>query len=460
MPKAAPRNDSVRLLREVAVGPTGIVFAGERRAGSVAEPVAVKWLPMRSRREVELLLARRAEGRTLAAARLRHAVPADAVAIVGDRLALLSPWVDGLDVLEWVEILRERELELPPRVVCEIVRQVATALDGALTRQAPGRPEPLGVVHRDVKPTNLMVDRDGVVAVLDFGTGFTSLAGRGARAGALRKGLVRYMSPARRDGKRAGPQDDVYGLGIVTLELLRGRWLRRLHAQNPAHDRHLAEVVAELPDLRLGGDGDEHLLRNCLLRMIAHDPDARPSAAEVAQVFLAVGDRAAGPSLAAFAAEHVVPFIPPWPDADDDEVREGRTIDDPSDLPPVAESDGDLPAADDPTDWIETAEGWRVVDDPDDDDDDDTLPPGLIDPLLAASPTPPPPPLAATPITPMPRGPSAPPPFAAPPPPRPPTRTDPPAALTVGIPVAAALAGLLTLLGTALLVGALWLWSG
>jgi serine/threonine protein kinase len=357
------RSAGLRFLREAANGPASVVWAAERvGAGGPPRPVAVKVLQHRAPRDAEMLLAARDRARTLATTGHKHLTPIEDVARVGDRLALVSPWVDGIDLLEWVEVLRERDVVLPGRVACDLVREIASALDVALNAVPPTGTEPLGLMHRDLKPSNVMIARDGGVRVLDFGTGFTSIAGRAARAGVLQKGLARYLSPGRRDGKREGPPSDVYALGILAVELLRGRWLRRLHGHNPAHDRHLAEVVARLDGLGMRTQADDRTLRNVLLRMVAFDPEARPTVMEVALTFRTLADRADGPSLASFATAYALPLLTPPALAPAPGVQQPEAEilgDDPRAVPEVAETPPASPAREAGGDWVETAEGWR-----------------------------------------------------------------------------------------------------
>jgi serine/threonine protein kinase len=194
-------------------------------------------------------------------------------------------------------------------VVCDIVRSAASALDAALNRAPWGEQTPLRLLHRDVKPSNLMVDRDGELKLLDFCSGVSSLTGAAAHTEAQRAGWVKYWCPHRRQGREPGPESDVYALGVLAIELFRGRWMRRTRNTNPAHDRHLAEVVASLPDPGLRGTEDDRALRSLLLRMVAYDPDARPSAVEVVQTLRVIADRATGPTLESFAHDHALPYI-------------------------------------------------------------------------------------------------------------------------------------------------------
>lgn len=380
--------ESIACIQEAGAGPIATVWLGERRRGALVRPVALKVFERRFPRDAEVLYAMRDRGRMLSGIEHRTMVPIDDVARVGQRLALVRAWVDGLDLLEWVEILRERDIAMPGRVVCEIVHAAASALDAAQSVVPPGETGPLAMEHRDFKPTNVMIRRDGEVQVVDFGTGFTSIAGRNARAGALQKGLVKYLSPARRDGKRGGPSNDVYALGILALELFRGRWLRRLHQHNPAHDRHLAEVVARLDKLGARTAADGMALRNVLLRMVAWDADGRPSAGEVAHIFRTLADRANGPSLAAWATAHLGPYIPPMeadpslPVPSDVVILPDRLED--ADIPPPPEEEDDAPRGS--PQWEETEDGWRIILDDDDDEDITLLTPTMA---LARSTLPP-----------------------------------------------------------------------
>lgn len=367
MPAALERRLPLRVLHEVGAGPMSAMLTAQEASQDDVSLVVLKVMRERWHRDRELLDRAIAVTRRLARLEHRHIVAARSVVWVEDRLAMLQPHVHGLDLLDWFELLNELKVRAPVRVVCELVKGVASALDTALNRVPWGDTEPLGVVHRDLKPTNVMVDRDGEVKVLDFATGLTSLGGRDARAAALRHGLAKYLSPGRREGRRAQPASDVYALGIMALELLRGSWMRRLRSSNPAHDRHLAEVVANLTDLGLPTSKDEMALRNIVLRMVAFDPEARPPASEVVHTFRRLADRASGPSLETFAQQHLVPFVAPVPDdpdtklglltvraADRRDADDGNATGRRSGITTVVPDDPD-------DDWEETASGWQRV---------------------------------------------------------------------------------------------------
>ncbi len=80
----------------------------------------------------------------------------------------------------------------------------------------------LGVIHRDLKPQNIMIDREGNVRIMDFGIA-RSVKAKGITGAGVMIGTPEYMSPEQVDGKEADARSDLYSLGIVLFEMLTGR---------------------------------------------------------------------------------------------------------------------------------------------------------------------------------------------------------------------------------------------
>jgi len=126
-----------------------------------------------------------------------------------------------------------RKRRLDPGRVLDVVAQAALALEAA---------HRAGVVHRDVKPSNLVIRRDGVVKVTDFG--IARAIGEAPRSEiGLVVGTAAYLSPEQVACRPATPASDVYALGVVAYECLAGR--RPFTAEHPvalaiAHQRHPA----------------------------------------------------------------------------------------------------------------------------------------------------------------------------------------------------------------------------
>jgi predicted ATPase len=160
---------------------------------------------------------------------------------------------------------------LPAKEVAHLVSQAARALAAA---------HAAGVVHRDVKPQNLMVRADGIVKVLDFGLARRLPAAghvSGTDPGTL-VGTVLYMSPEQVRGEAVGTPSDIFSLGLVLYELAAGR--------HPFPDEQevgvLHAILAEepLPPSRLNPQVPAPL-EALISQMLAKDPYVRPTAAAV-----------------------------------------------------------------------------------------------------------------------------------------------------------------------------------
>lgn len=263
-------------------------------------------------------------------------------------LAVVSAWQEGLDLLECAEILRERDLAVPWRAVCDLSLQIAHRLG-----------EQAGP-HGDLKPSNVLADRGGTIHLLDAGLGLTAFAGDQAAAVALQHGVVRYLSPGRRGGNAPSASDDVYAAGIHALELLRGRGLRRTHATNPAHDRYLAEVVARLEPLPPSHKAEDQALRNLILRMVAWEDDGRPAVSEVASALQVLRERLTGPTWAEYYVATLAEHIVPLPDPEAAAVRTCRVFAHAVPAHEIRASNAPAPTHQ-ASDWEETEDGWRVT---------------------------------------------------------------------------------------------------
>jgi len=196
------------------------------------------------------------------------------------------------------DVLREQGAQSPQRVFTWL-EQAGRALDAA---------HALGVVHRDVKPGNLLLDRDGNVHVADFGiasaAGMDSLTMTGTVLG-----TAGYLAPEQAQGERSTSASDRYALAVVAYELLSGS--RPFEADSPTAEA-AAHVNAPVPPISVRADVPRELDR-CFARALAKDPRQRfATCADFAAALRAAYADAAGGTrqLAPVAATSVTRSLP------------------------------------------------------------------------------------------------------------------------------------------------------
>src|SRR3954449_4877301 len=175
-----------------------------------------------------------------------------------------------LIVMEYVEGETLRDAiergPLPPQRAVEVLRGVAGALD-----HAHGE----GIVHRDVKPANVLLGSDGRVKLADLGIA-TAVEGTRITMSGTVLGTAAYMAPEQLEGHKPGPATDIYSLAVVAFETLSGR--RAYDGRNPIEIAHrkasdpppaLAEVWPAAPPAA----------SDLLARAMGPDPAARPRSA-------------------------------------------------------------------------------------------------------------------------------------------------------------------------------------
>ncbi|WP_434345260.1 protein kinase domain-containing protein [Myxococcus virescens] len=133
---------------------------------------------------------------------------------------LAMEFIDGPNLRKLVK--RAAEEALPPAFCAKVVAAAAEGLAYAHEFRDAETGEPLGLIHRDVSPDNILVSRQGAVKVVDFG--IAKVAGQGHRTlTGVVKGKVAYMPPEQLQAKAMDRRVDVYALGVVLYELLTGK---------------------------------------------------------------------------------------------------------------------------------------------------------------------------------------------------------------------------------------------
>lgn len=159
---------------------------------------------------------------------------------------------------------------------------------------------PLGLVHRDVSPQNVLLSREGEVKLADFGVATATAAPRDSGAG-LVKGKLGYLSPEQLRGGPVDARADLFGVGVILHELVAGR--RLFHGDTEAEQ--LASALAgEVPALAPLRPECPALLEGIVRRALSRAPEDRfGSAAEMADALAEVGAAAPPQAIAALVRE-------------------------------------------------------------------------------------------------------------------------------------------------------------
>ena len=275
---------NVELQEPLGQGGMGMVYKGHHR--TLDRTVAVKLLPQRHDDKADQFRHRfLREGRT--AARIRHdnVVQVMDSGTEDDLAYLIMEFVEGSNIGD----LMDREGALDETLVIRLALDVVAGL-GAIHAQ--------GVIHRDLKPDNLLLTRQGRVKIADLG-----LARRlddpelnRLTATGMVVGTPLYVAPETiRDVKNGGPPSDIYGLGATLYHMLCGQ--PPFDGDNPYEvmRSHLERIPRPVRDIR---PEISRRMADLVMSCLAKDPERRPSLAEIATVLSDRGElRRAGPGI-------------------------------------------------------------------------------------------------------------------------------------------------------------------
>lgn len=191
------------------------------------------------------------------------------------RRFLTMEYVDG----DSLASLLRREGRLPLRRAVQILVDVCRGLEAV---------HEAGIVHRDIKPDNVMVAHSGRVVLSDFGIARASRGGGASPLGASRAGTPAYMAPEQLLGHEVTVRSDLYSLAVMAFEMLVGElpW----SALDPAHER----TRAQPPDPRTRATEIPDAIARAIMRALSVQPEMRPAsplafAEDIGSLFSQVG---------------------------------------------------------------------------------------------------------------------------------------------------------------------------
>ncbi len=265
-----------RLLRRIGVGGMAEVYAAKAFGASGFEKrIALKTPLPRVQENHQLLRLLIEEARIGAQLHHRNLVAVHDLGVADGVYYIRMDYIDGPDLRTVLAHGR-----LPPELAVLIAEELARGLDYVHNAcDETGRP--LGLVHRDVSPSNILISSQGEVKLADFGIAKATVLADTTR-GDARKGKYAYMSPEQVQGVRLSHRSDQFSLAVTLVEMLTGR--RPYEGASPLETMELirrAEPI-ELLDVQPS-------LRELVARCLAAEPyDRYASTAEVREVLGAV----------------------------------------------------------------------------------------------------------------------------------------------------------------------------
>ncbi|MBQ7528801.1 protein kinase, partial [bacterium] len=217
-----------KVIEELGRGGMGVVYRGEDPV--LERPVAIKVLPPKkmNAKSIERFLR---EAKTSARLDNPYIVKIHDIGQVDDIRFIVMEYVEGSalsDLIDYEEIPTPEQLNTRLKIFRQVLEAVKYAHE-------------CGVIHRDLKPDNIMINKAGNVKIMDFGLAFFAGQHSLTEVGQV-MGTAAYVSPEQAAGKMTDERTDIYSLGVILFELLTGRW--PFEAQNPLE---MFRKVAEMP---------------------------------------------------------------------------------------------------------------------------------------------------------------------------------------------------------------------
>ena len=242
--------------RELGRGGMAVVF--KARDKELDRPVALKVLPPELAPVATVADRFKREARLAASLDHPNIIPVYRVAQAGGVLYMAMKFIDGRSL----DAVVADAGPLPLAVILTVLRAAARALAFAHEH---------GIVHRDIKGANILIDRDGRVVVSDFGIA-RAVESSTLTATGVMIGTPHFMSPEQCAGKAVGPQSDQYSLGIVAFQLLTG--------SVPFDGDSLPEILQHHwftppPEIIVSRPDTPAALTAVVLRLLAKDPADR-----------------------------------------------------------------------------------------------------------------------------------------------------------------------------------------
>lgn len=270
---ARPRHEP---LLKIASGGMATVFLGTLEGGLGFRPaVAIKRPHPHLLEHAGFRDALLREARLASSVHHANVVDVRDVEVVGDAVQLVMDYVEGASLSELGTACAAAGERLPAGIAVRVALDACAGLHAAHeARDDDGRP--MGLVHRDVSPQNLLVGADGVARVTDFGIAKCVEASDPGTSRETLKGKLGYMAPEVIRGEAIDRRADVFGLGVVLWESLTGKRLFRAPTDGETLERVLSGAIAPVSET----DASLAPLDAIVARAVARDRGERYASTE------------------------------------------------------------------------------------------------------------------------------------------------------------------------------------
>jgi serine/threonine protein kinase len=197
-----------RLIQKVGVGGFGEVWKAQDTIAN--RVVALKILHQGLMSDEHFIDKAKNEARLIGKLDHPNIVKVYEVSQIEGRLCIAMEFIDGQPLSKLIQSGERFNFQQ----IVNIIEQVGAALEATHAKK---------IVHRDVKPENILVDPNGNIHLVDFGLAYAAMSSLGQSSKSIGMGTAMYMSPEQAAGQPGGPTADIYSLGVIAYELLAGQ---------------------------------------------------------------------------------------------------------------------------------------------------------------------------------------------------------------------------------------------
>lgn len=307
---------SLQLQKVLGSGAFGTVYKGTMEEHGNVKTVAIKVMSKEGASNERFLRRLRDEAKLLTLLNTSLIIKVLGSCSIRGLDAVILEYVDGIDMHK----LYCSSIHIPMPITAFLGAKIAEGLHMAHTAINPKTNTPLSVIHRDIKPGNIMITREGAVKLCDFGIAKAVFETRESYTSPQEVlGTKDYIAPEYIIQGRITPAADVYAMGLSLLQLLIKGNIGTLQLNQRAHEKRIYNLLRRLPP-------DFRSISNLLAQMLTWDPQQRPTAYECAQQLYSIAQKNNGPSFQEWSRRWITQIMSQLPPPKDQLQLLGITV--------------------------------------------------------------------------------------------------------------------------------------